>query len=230
MYCVSNNSIQFICIAHFHKLQICLGVLYNLYTDIPVPEPHIGSGKTPKQPFTGEKKGRTLQESNRGGSLSKIDRCICNVCRRTELELKHIQWIWQSVWIVRRMNVGYCMSTISDRLDHQCATFLHWKWSNTTGSFFREKIWPTGGVCGGVADVEATVGDRMGVVVDLNSLELLGKPRSWRHTEGIQLTVSHKTPAPGIVVVVVVWGLQQWGCHIVTLAVKAFAVRGDRGS
>jgi len=26
------NSIQFICIAHFHKLQICLGVLYNLYT------------------------------------------------------------------------------------------------------------------------------------------------------------------------------------------------------
>jgi len=26
------NSIQFICIAQFHKLQICLGVLYNLYT------------------------------------------------------------------------------------------------------------------------------------------------------------------------------------------------------
>jgi len=25
-------SIQFICIAQFHKLQICLGVLYNLYT------------------------------------------------------------------------------------------------------------------------------------------------------------------------------------------------------
>jgi len=25
------NSIQFICIAHFHKLQICLRVLYNLY-------------------------------------------------------------------------------------------------------------------------------------------------------------------------------------------------------
>jgi len=24
--------IQFICIAQFHKLQICLGVLYNLYT------------------------------------------------------------------------------------------------------------------------------------------------------------------------------------------------------
>jgi len=26
------TSIQFICIAQFHKLQICLGVLYNLYT------------------------------------------------------------------------------------------------------------------------------------------------------------------------------------------------------
>jgi len=26
------NSVQFICIAQFHKLQICLGVLYNLYT------------------------------------------------------------------------------------------------------------------------------------------------------------------------------------------------------
>jgi len=48
------NSILFICIAHFHKLQIGLRVLYNLYTyDIPVPEPHIGSGRTPKQPFTG---------------------------------------------------------------------------------------------------------------------------------------------------------------------------------
>jgi len=29
---VTFNSIQFICIAQFHKLQICLGVLYNLYT------------------------------------------------------------------------------------------------------------------------------------------------------------------------------------------------------
>jgi len=29
---VQFNSIQFICIAQFHKLQISLGVLYNLYT------------------------------------------------------------------------------------------------------------------------------------------------------------------------------------------------------
>jgi len=49
-------------------------VLYNLYTyDIPVPGPHIGSGKTPKKkkiPFTGKIKGRNLQESNKGGFLS----------------------------------------------------------------------------------------------------------------------------------------------------------------
>jgi len=29
------NSIQFICRAYFHKLEMCLGGLYNLYTDIP---------------------------------------------------------------------------------------------------------------------------------------------------------------------------------------------------
>jgi len=40
------NSIQvsLFCIAWYHKLQICLKGLYNLYTyDIPVPGPHIGS-------------------------------------------------------------------------------------------------------------------------------------------------------------------------------------------
>jgi len=37
----------------------------------------------------------TLQESNRGGSLSRMDRWNrCHVTRRTDLELKHIQWIW----------------------------------------------------------------------------------------------------------------------------------------
>jgi len=43
------NSIQFnlFYIAQYHKIQICLRGLYNLYTyDIPVPGPHIGSGKT----------------------------------------------------------------------------------------------------------------------------------------------------------------------------------------
>jgi len=35
LFCLSpilHNSIQFICIAHFHKLQMCLRGLYNLYT------------------------------------------------------------------------------------------------------------------------------------------------------------------------------------------------------
>jgi len=44
-----NSSIQFslFCIAHYHKLQICLRGHYNLYTyDIPDLWPHIGSGKT----------------------------------------------------------------------------------------------------------------------------------------------------------------------------------------
>jgi len=58
----NNNSIQFICIAHFHKLEICLSALQSVHIDIPAPKPHIGSGKTPKQPFTG-KKGRNLQET-----------------------------------------------------------------------------------------------------------------------------------------------------------------------
>jgi len=40
-------------------------VLYNLYTDIPVPKPHIGSGKTPKQPFTGKKGKKPSGEQKR---------------------------------------------------------------------------------------------------------------------------------------------------------------------
>jgi len=57
----------------------------NLYTNnIPVPGAHVASGKTPKKykkPFTG-KKGRNLQERNRGGSLSRMDRSNrCHVYR-----------------------------------------------------------------------------------------------------------------------------------------------------
>jgi len=66
--------------------------LQSVHIDIPVPEPHIGSEKTPKQPFTG-KKGRNLQESNRGGSLSRMDRRIDVMCTEGQItvELKHIQ-------------------------------------------------------------------------------------------------------------------------------------------
>jgi len=69
---------------------------------------HIESEKTPKKyflkTFTGKKKWRTLQESNRGGPLSRMDRTIDVMWPEgiiTELH-KHIQWVWQSVWIVGR--------------------------------------------------------------------------------------------------------------------------------
>jgi len=35
--------------------------LQSVHIDIPVPKPHIGSGKTPKQPFTGEKREETFR-------------------------------------------------------------------------------------------------------------------------------------------------------------------------
>jgi len=59
------SSIQFICIAHFHKLQICRSALQSVHVDIPVPEPHIGSGKNPKQPFTGKKGKKPSGEQQR---------------------------------------------------------------------------------------------------------------------------------------------------------------------
>jgi len=70
------NSIQIICIAHFHKLQICLRGLYNLYTSTsPTFDLTSDQEKLPTNPSRG-KKGRNLQESNRGGSLSKMERTI----------------------------------------------------------------------------------------------------------------------------------------------------------
>jgi len=62
----SDGFIQFnlFYIAQYHKLQICLSGLYNLYTyDIPVPEPHIGSQKTPQiKPFHREKREETFRK------------------------------------------------------------------------------------------------------------------------------------------------------------------------
>jgi len=52
------------CTAHSHKLQMFLRGLYNLYTyDIPDLWPHIGSGKTPKQPFDREKREETFRRA-----------------------------------------------------------------------------------------------------------------------------------------------------------------------
>jgi len=55
--------------------QICLRVLYKLYTyDIPVPAPHTGSGKKSQiieeKKLSQGKKGRKLQEINRRENLS----------------------------------------------------------------------------------------------------------------------------------------------------------------
>jgi len=37
--------------------------LQSEHIDIPAPKPHIGSGKTPKQPFTGEKREETFRRA-----------------------------------------------------------------------------------------------------------------------------------------------------------------------
>jgi len=54
-------------IAQCHKLRISLRGLYNLYTyDLPLPGPHMGSRKTPKnekKPFQGEKRGATFKRA-----------------------------------------------------------------------------------------------------------------------------------------------------------------------
>jgi len=42
----------------------------------PNPPPHTHTTPPPKKELSGGKKGRTLQESNRGGSLSRMDRTI----------------------------------------------------------------------------------------------------------------------------------------------------------
>jgi len=44
-----------------------------------------------RENFHGEKKGRTLQESNRGGSLSRMGRCNVSCVPKESLELQHIQ-------------------------------------------------------------------------------------------------------------------------------------------
>jgi len=42
-------------------------VLYNLHIDIPAPKPHIGSGKSPKQPFTGKKREEAFRRATEEG-------------------------------------------------------------------------------------------------------------------------------------------------------------------
>jgi len=76
---VYSIQIQLFLIAQYHKLQISLGGLYNLDTyHIPDLWPHVGSGKTTR---------RNLQESNRWGSLSRMDwRHRCHVTRWIKIQ------------------------------------------------------------------------------------------------------------------------------------------------
>jgi len=72
-------SVYFI-FTQYHKLQTPLRGLYSPYTyDLPDLWPHLGSGTTlkniEKKP-SGCKKWRTLQESNRGGTLSRMNTWI----------------------------------------------------------------------------------------------------------------------------------------------------------
>jgi len=51
-------------------------VLYNLYTKTSLPQNLTSDQEKLLNNTSGGKKGRNLQESNRGGSLSRMDRCI----------------------------------------------------------------------------------------------------------------------------------------------------------
>jgi len=66
---------------------MCIRGLYNLYTsDIPVPGPHIGSGKTPqknrKNSFTGKKVKTTFRRTTEEDPSPRMDRSDrCHVYR-----------------------------------------------------------------------------------------------------------------------------------------------------
>jgi len=54
VWALTFNSIQFILYCPFSQItNVPQRALQSVHIDIPVPESHIGSGKTPKQPFTG---------------------------------------------------------------------------------------------------------------------------------------------------------------------------------
>jgi len=62
-----NNSIQFILYRPFsHITNLPQRALESVHIDIPVPEPHIGSGTTPKKPFHREKRRATEEDPSPG--------------------------------------------------------------------------------------------------------------------------------------------------------------------
>uniref|UniRef100_A0A8C3AZU8 EGF-like domain-containing protein n=1 Tax=Cyclopterus lumpus TaxID=8103 RepID=A0A8C3AZU8_CYCLU len=77
-----NHSIQFqfslFCIAQYHKLQICLRGLYNLYTyDIPVPGPHI-NGVWTMSPNSEQQESRKYNFFNKVKLQSAISKRLLN--------------------------------------------------------------------------------------------------------------------------------------------------------
>jgi len=63
---ISFNSIQFIFYSPFSQItDLPQRALQSVHIDIPVPEPHIGSRKTPKQTFMGKKGNKPSGEQQR---------------------------------------------------------------------------------------------------------------------------------------------------------------------
>jgi len=97
-------SIQFsiFCIAQDHNLQICHKELYNLYTYDLISDQEKNP-RNRKNAFMGKKGKKPSEEQQRRipfpGWSEAID-VMCTERSITEL-YKHIQWAWQSVWIVR---------------------------------------------------------------------------------------------------------------------------------
>jgi len=116
------NKIQFSLFyeAQYHKLRICLSRLNNLYTDdIPDLWPRI---RSEKKPFAGKKKSRTLQESNRGGSLSRMDRNnICHVTRRN-----HYRVITHSMSLTESYEYFIVGMLHDPDLHNPISEHLHW--------------------------------------------------------------------------------------------------------
>jgi len=61
-YSIQSNSIYLY--SPFSQItNLSQSALQSVHIDIPVPEPHIGSGTTPKQPFTGKKREETFRRA-----------------------------------------------------------------------------------------------------------------------------------------------------------------------
>jgi len=80
-------------------INLSQSALQSVHIDILTFDLTSDQEKLPNHP--GQKIGKKpAGEQQRRIPLQDGQNNRCNVYRRTDLELKHIQWIWQSVWIV----------------------------------------------------------------------------------------------------------------------------------